>query len=380
MIPFRTRFASLSCVLALLLPNAAMAEPIEIVDLAGRTVVLDRPAEQVLLGEGRFLVAISLLTPEAPLGRVAGVLNEFRRYDPAGFDRYADAFPGLSSLPIFGQTTEESVSVETALSLRPDAAIFGRSGHGPQADSQAILDVLAAADIPVVFVDFRDDPLGNTAESMRVIGRTLGLETEGEAFASYYEEQVSRVTDRMAAWPGPRPRVLLEVRVGLGDGCCFTIARGMFDSLIAAAGGDNIARDRLPGATGVLNLEYVIDADPDVYLGTAIGVAEDTPDAGGRIALGAGVSEDGARASLAATLQRPGIATLSAVQEQRAYAIWHHFYNSPLNVYAVQRLAVWLHPDLFPDLDPEQTLHDLLSRVQPVDLSGTYAIGIEDGE
>ena len=177
--------AAIGGALALLASAPAAAQPIEVIDLAGRTVVLERPAERVLLGEGRFLVAISLLAPADPLARVAGVLNEFRRYDPAGFDRYADAFPGLSDLPIFGQTTEESVSVETALSLRPDAAIFGLSGHGPQADSQAILDVLAAAGIPVLFIDFRDDPLGNTAESMRVIGRTLGLGAEGGSQAAW---------------------------------------------------------------------------------------------------------------------------------------------------------------------------------------------------
>ena len=52
------------------------------------------------------------------------------------------------------------------------------------------------------------------------------------------------------------------------------------------------------------------------------------------------------------------------------------FYGEPLNVYALQRLAKWLHPTTFRDLAPEATLDGLLARLRPVDLSGTYAIGL----
>ena len=360
--------------LCLCLPSAGGA--LEIVDIAGRKISLERPAKRILLGEGRFLVAMSLLAPTDPLARVAGVLNEFRMYDPAGFAAYAEVFPEIETLPVFGQASEESVSLERAILLKPDAAVFGLSGHGPRKTSKALIGRLEDAGIPVVFIDFRDDPLANTANSMRILGRILGLDDEGERFAAFHERETARVLQRTAALDGPRPLVLLEARVGLGDDCCFTIAKGMFASLIEAAGGRNIAEGRLPGATGVLSLEYVLTADPDVYLGTAIGSSRDSRRASGRIALGAGVAAEDARASLAAALDRPGLGTLTAVRRKRAYGLWHHFYNSPLNVYALQRIAKWLHPKAFRDIDPEATLKDLLARLRPVDLSGTYAIGL----
>src|SRR5690606_35415896 len=51
-------------------------------DVAGREVSLPGPAERVLLGEGRQLVALALLHPN-PGSLVAGWLGDFEALDPA---------------------------------------------------------------------------------------------------------------------------------------------------------------------------------------------------------------------------------------------------------------------------------------------------------
>ena len=91
-----------------------------------------------------------------------------------------------------------------------------------------------------------------------------------------------------------------------------------------------------------------------------------------RIVLGADATPEAARASLARAVQRRGIAQLQAVKEGRAYAMLHHFYNSPFNVVAVQVFAKWLHPALFADLDPRATLQTMYERFQPIPLEGVY--------
>jgi iron complex transport system substrate-binding protein len=91
-----------------------------------------------------------------------------------------------------------------------------------------------------------------------------------------------------------------------------------------------------------------------------------------RVVLGADATPEAARASLARAVQRRGIAQLEAVRQGRAYAIWHHFYNSQFNVAAVQVFAKWLHPELFADLDPRATLQTLYTRFQPIPLEGVY--------
>ena len=90
------------------------------------------------------------------------------------------------------------------------------------------------------------------------------------------------------------------------------------------------------------------------------------------LALGAGVSTEVAQASLKRSMARTGISQLEAVRLGRAHAVWHHFYNSPFNVAAVQAFAKWLHPALFADLDPEGLLHQLHQRFQPFPIDGVY--------
>jgi iron complex transport system substrate-binding protein len=170
--------------------------------------------------------------------------------------------------------------------------------------------------------------------------------------------------------------VFIENRVGLGAECCATMANGMMGRFVDFAGGRNIASALIPGSFGTLSLEFLLRTQPDVYIGTAIGNAGDH-EVAGRIVLGAGATPQAARASLRQALQRTGIAELNAVRGRRAYAIWHHFYNSPFNVAAVQAIAKWLHPQRFADLDPEATLRSAYARFQPVPLAGTYWIGFE---
>jgi iron complex transport system substrate-binding protein len=215
----------------------------------------------------------------------------------------------------------------------------------------------------------------NTTKSIKILGKLLGREAEATEFVDYYNAQMARVTDRLAK-KTTTPDVFIEVRVGLGDDCCFTMANGMMGRFIEFAGGRNIAVGIVPGVAGTMNPEYLLASQPDVYIGTAIGAAhtmEQTPE---RIALGAGVDAGLARVSLKHSMQRPAMQALIAVRDGRAHAIWHHFYNSPLNVYAVQVFAKWLHPDLFDDLDPEQTMRTLYHRFQPVELDGVYAISL----
>ncbi|UUX49023.1 ABC transporter substrate-binding protein [Nisaea acidiphila] len=362
---------------ALLTGGAVGVSAMEITDLKGRTVTLENPAERVLLGEGRFLIALGLLT-EDPVARTAGMLGEFQRFDPDGYARFSAAFPALKDIPTYGQTTTESVSLETALSLQPDAAFFGLSGHGPNERSQVVIDALTEAGIPVLFIDFRDNPLEHTARSMEIIGQVLGLEAEAKEYNAFYRTEIARVTGPLKGFAGPKPSVFLDVRAGLGSGCCFTIARGMLSTLIDAAGGRNIAADVVPGAAGPLNLEYVIESNPDLYIGTAVGSLKRGATPGGPIVLGAGVDEETATKTLAGVTVRPGISSLPAVEAKRAYGIWHHFYNSPLNVYALQVFAKWLHPELFAELDPEATKAALLGRLKPADMDGVYAVSLSE--
>lgn len=81
--------------------------------------------------ERRFINALALIEEGDPPVQVAGMLGEFSQLDPGGFAQYAAAFPRIKDLPVFGQSTVDTVSVEKMIALQPDVAIFGLEGHGP---------------------------------------------------------------------------------------------------------------------------------------------------------------------------------------------------------------------------------------------------------
>ncbi|MDN5568333.1 MAG: ABC transporter substrate-binding protein, partial [Paracoccus sp. (in: a-proteobacteria)] len=99
---------------------------------------------------------------------------------------------------------------------------------------------------------------------------------------------------------------------------------------------------------------------------------------GAWIGMGPGSDMDEAKRKLASLMERPAYTGVKAVQNGQVHGIWHQFYNSPYNFIAVQRLATWLHPELFPDLDPEATLKELHARFLPVDYSPGYWVSLDD--
>lgn len=359
---------------ALLLLGACLARAETVTDLAGRSVVLPAKVQRIVLGEGRLIAALAILERD-PTARVVGMMGEFERYDPGGYAQYQAALPGIVRIARVGRGTGESFSLEAALALAPDLAIFSLEGHGPAPKDRELIDRLGKAGVPVLFVDFRKEPLLNTPRSITLLGAALGKRAEAAAFTDFYAAELKRVADRLPK-DGAAPTVFIENRVGLSAECCATMANGMMGRFVDFAGGRNIAAALIPGSYGTLSLEWLLRNPPEVYIGTAIGStrADEPP---GRIVLGSGVTPEAARASLQRALQRTGIAELKAVRDGRAYAVWHHFYNSPFNVAAVQAMAKWLHPQRFADLDPEATLRTAYARFQPFALHGTYWIGVK---
>ena len=366
----RSFFSSL--ILTICASVASASETVSITDIAGRTVDVNVPVKKMILGEGRFLPTLGILDREDPVRWVAGMMGEYKRYDPAGYTQYAERFPQLGDVPLIGRGSARSFSLERAITLSPDVAVFGLgSGHGPGARHKDILDRLKAAGIPVVVLDFRMDPIVNTAKSIKLLGRLMGREAEAAEFLSFYENQLSVVRERLKD-VDRKPSVFMEIHVGLRSGCCTAMGRGMMGKFIDWAGGKNLVGTKIPGTHGTVNLEYLLVNQPDVYIGTAIGSVATAQKFPKRIVLGAGAPAKLARQSLRRAMARTGIQELKSVAQGRTHALWHHFYNTPMNVAAVQAMAKWLHPKKFSYLSPRRTLEEYFARFQPVSLNGVY--------
>ncbi|MGH1542252.1 MAG: ABC transporter substrate-binding protein [Arenicella sp.] len=367
-------------------------EGIHVVDLAGRNLHFKTVPQRIILGESRYLFALSILDQKDPLRRIVGMVTNLKKIDFGSYRQYRKKFPEIDAIAQVGHTSADSFSVEKALSLNADLAIFGIDGHGPNARHAQLIDQLQSAGVKVVFIDFRNEPVVNAVKSITLLGKVLGREQRAKQYTDFYQDQLQRVSKRLSQLDAQaieldveqkRPDVFLHSRVGLQDLCCETMVRGMMATFIDQTNGVNIARERVPGSAGILNLEYLLMNQPEVYIATAIGASSDSTPADGDnippyIILGAGVDEAIAQRSFVRALNASGINELQAVKTQRAYAIWHHFYNTPLNIVAIQVFAKWLYPDEFTDLDPRHTLQVLFDRFQSVPLQGTYWLALEE--
>lgn len=352
------------------LARPAPAAPVIVTDIAGRTVTLKAPAKRIVLAEGRQLVALALLDRN-PVALLAGWSADLRRRDPATYGLVRSIFPKVDDVPLVGEGSEESFSVEKALSVAPDLVIL--SGRLGASRPQQMLDQFEAAGVPVIFVDFFAHPFRNTLPSLRILGRAIGREAEADAYAGFYEARMARIAERLSAPGLKRPKVLLEAHAGGSGPCCNVPARGSIGDFIAFAGGHNIAADVIPGTHGHLALEYVLREDPAIYVATGGPHLKGT----GGLVLGPGFTIAEARASLEQVVRRPGVAELSAVRSGHVHGLFHNLVNLPLNVLVAEALAKWIHPDLFADIDPQATLAEINARFLAVPFTGTYWVTLE---
>lgn len=343
---------------------AVPAEALSVTDVLGRKVEVSGNAQRVVLGEGRLFFALALLDRDNPFQRVVGWQNDVRLLDPHTFDVYAQRFPQVKQIPLIGQASEQSVSAEQILALKPDLAVFSIAGEGPTQHSP-IADILAAAGVPVVFVDFRVYPIEGVRTSLTALGAALGRQAEADQYLKFYDAHLQRIRDGVAGLDDAhKPSVFLELLAGVWQAPGHTTGKSGLGSVIDTVGGRNIAAGVVPGALGDISVEYALSAKPDLYIAT-----------GNRqpgLILGAGVSQQQARESLGKVLQRPEFASLDAIRNGKAHGLWHDFYNSPFNILAIEAMARWVHPERFADLDPAQTQAQINQDFLRIGLDGTY--------
>ncbi|ABB06149.1 ABC transporter substrate-binding protein [Burkholderia lata] len=339
---------------------AVSPAPVAVTDLAGRTVRVPAQApRRILLGESRLLSAVALLDGAQPLARIVGWQGDLPLMDPQTYDAYAQAFPQIRRIPLIGQATEDSISAEKALSLKPDLAIFSLGGHGPSRYN-ALVKQLEATGTTVVFVDFRLHPLQNTLPSIALLGAVMHRTGQANAYATFYRAHLARIESVVNRIPdAQRPKVFVDLLAGVWDaGCCHTAGNGNFGEFVTAAGGRNIATGLLPGVLGDISMEQAIAARPDVYIATG----SRTKPGLASLRVGARTSAHDAAASLAQLAARPGFDAIKAIHDGRVHGISHNYYDSPYNILAIEAFAKWFYPQQFKDLDVHATQAELHRR------------------
>lgn len=366
--------------IALLSLTATAALAGQITDVAGRTVELDLPAKRVIVGEARQVHVIAALKGKQTFDTIVGWRDDFLTKDPDSYAAYRESFPQIEALPRFGYVPQGDFNLETAVTLSPDVITLNLEAAKSAKDS-GFEDKAAAAGIKVVYLDFRIDPEKNTERSIDILAQIFGGSDRAEALKLYRRQQIARVTDRLAGIRElKRPKVFIERAPGISgeNNCCRTFGPYNFGAMVTAAGGANIADGMIKTTFGDLNPEQLVVSDPDQVIVTGSNWAAES-DINQFVPVGRGADLKLAHERLEDLMKRTPFPNVAAVKNGNVHAVWHQFYGAPYEFVPIQQFAKWFHPELFADLDPDQTFREFHEKFLPVTYKPGYFVSLTAG-
>jgi len=346
----------------LLSPLLAMAQnwPVTVNDIDNRTVTIPQAPQRIILQDGRDILTLAMLERDNPFANVVAWNNLPKKQDTETWNVLKRKWPEAEKILDMKFSDQGNVDLETVISRQPDLMIAQLRAK-PSLVQSGVLAKLEALHVPVVFVDYELHPVENTVPSIALLGKVLGQRERAQAYIDFYQQRLDKIHQRLAK-VAKKPLVFIEPIAGvagLDNGCCFTHARNGWGGLVEAAGGVNIGSQLLPGASGNVSVEKIISLNPDYYLmtgskrpakGTAI------------IPFGYNVAESDVAAAFNALVSRQGVSSIPAVAQGHTGALYHHFYNNPYNIIAIEALSKIFYPTRFNDVDPLADYHELIKN------------------
>ncbi|MHD0006876.1 ABC transporter substrate-binding protein [Corynebacterium diphtheriae] len=344
-----------------------------VTDVAGRTVEFDKQPERVLLGEGRAMFAASILDKENPGEHIVALGEDLHKAAPSFEAKLFEAHPEIKDIPVIGHIAKGNVSVENLLAFNPDVVVMTLD-HKKAAEQNGFLAKMDQAGMKYVFTDFRQKPLENTTKSVEVLGAVLGEQDKAKEFNEFYTKKRDDIIARAEKLEN-KPRTLVWRAAGLKD-CCSTVKNSNLGDLVNAAGGINIGDTLLDTESGDLTAEKVIAEQPEKIIATGGAWAKDPkkPEVLPHVELGYTATDDVAERTLEGLLKTPGFSILEAPKKGDLHAVFHQFYDSPYNIFALEQFAQWLQPEEFKDLDAVKDFKEFHKKWMPFELSGVFFV------
>ncbi|MGX1691531.1 ABC transporter substrate-binding protein [Brevundimonas naejangsanensis] len=332
-------------------------------DLRDRPVAITPPVTKLSIDDSRFLIALSLIHPD-PVSLLAAWAGDVNRLSPEIYAAYLEKSPALASLPRT-PSSAAAFNVEAVLGAQPQVALVSLDS-GPTDAQTAQLE---QAGVRVAYIDFFQHPFENQPRSLSLLGSMIGREEQAQAYNAFRTAKLKTISDRVAGLKDEqRPTVFLEAHAGNGPDCCNSVGAGNIGDYLTFVGARNIGAEVLKQPSGKLNLEFVVERDPDIYIATGGPHLEKT----GGFVVGPKYDAETSRASLRRVAGRRGLSTLKAVREGNVHGLSHQLINSPIDIVATEVLAKWIQPELFADLDPRATLDTINKDFLAVPYRGDY--------
>ncbi len=287
---------------------------------------------------------------------VVGVSGDF--YDD-------ELWPEYSDTPIVQQSAHSEIDFEALFDVRPDIYIvFATNG---MVDTGAIRDKLEPIGINVIALDFyKYDSL---RDEFNVIADLFGKQDEKSLLFTEFDQIESSINDRISNLDSnDRPLIVMEHHASLTRDPVVLTGTSQWKDMIEKAGGINRFAD-LPGHTTHVDMEAILDANPDVLMFDGI-----TFDIG----FNAFDDEGKCQTHMDFISERPGFDSMTAIQDNRMFIMSGEF-AGPMMIHGLPTLAKLLHPELFSDFDSESYLDNYFTKYHDVERKGKFVCLSDEG-
>lgn len=229
--------------LALALAQAVYADecPKRVPDATGRPVCVPTRIERIAIAcYGGAVQEIAVFRGSDRIVAQPGVDR---------FPQFARMYPRLGALPDVGSFA--NVNLESLLAIRPDIVFASVTVEGTN-------DRIRALGIPVFSLGTGRQDIESILAEFEHVGAVLGEEAIARDLVVYWRERLAMIERRLAGADKPK-RVLY-----IGGSGGTENRTGWGNAFIAAAGGENVARDRTVG--GAVSIEQIHLWNPDVIV------------------------------------------------------------------------------------------------------------------
>ena len=280
---------------------------------------------------------------------VVGVSGDF--YDE-------DLWPDLSSRDLIQQSAHSEIDFEALLDTRPDVYIvFATNG---MVDTNSIREKLEPIGIKVLALDFyKYDTLRTEID---VMAKVFNKQIEAMEIFAEFDSIEKLIGDRIGDLDVfDKPNVVMEHHASLSRDPVVLTGTSQWTDIIEMAGGINVFAN-LPGHTTHVDVEAILDADPDVLMfdGMVFDIGFNSFD-----------EEAGCESHLDSVKSRPGFDNIAAIENDRM-AIMSADFAGPMMIHGLPSVAKILHPELFDDIDSDSYIRNYFQNYQGVELTGKF--------
>ncbi|MGP8329066.1 MAG: ABC transporter substrate-binding protein [Methanosarcinaceae archaeon] len=308
----------------------------------GKPVTIKKPVERMIVLSTYATEAVRSLKST---DKIVGVPTYF-------VTDHAKFLKELVNLPTIGSGFKPDI--EKVIELEPDMVLAYVTSPKPEEFEDKLPE-----SITVVHLDFtRADRM---IEDFAKLGYILGKRDEAGEIADFYREFDSTINEQVWKLPeDEKPAVYIE-SIWNSESKYKAIGKNTgTDNAVTMAGGVNIA-DFDDYKT--IDAEWVITQDPDiiiaqVFTGMGCGYEHDDP--------------SGLKMVRESIVNRPELAGVTAVKENRVYCISIQVTTKPRYFVGVAYLTQCFHPQIFYDYDTQAKHEEYLERFQGVPYQGIY--------